>query len=543
MANGIIELQTILDKIYKAPDSRRQLAALLASMIDLLDQINERFSGEDDGGRNLQVKEDPSVIVNKSYYTDIIGADLTDTPAAEHSGEWNDSVKDILNDLLLITDEEESQYKIIANENPQSYGDNRVILLTEDGDHFEGAIKLPLDNKNKIYYNGEEYNLYYRIKDLQKADAGYSFNESDGLPWVVPFYNRIGSFYTQERADEILEALESSEHLKETCKKAKENMETYVNLLTDLYERRVEIEDLDRDFWVISQVISAIINFLFNNDGIIGLLEKMLKEIAQLWQNVIYLWSLLSKENQKDTLYLHKEIIYIGNGVNQDRQSKYDLGASQLSENNIVNILKLRAQEYVSCDLLLVPIIRLDYYEEDYHETEEIPFLLYYNRKKKEFKKFYFKWDTSAQETYKKGVIPDGSNKLVFTLKDNDSFDGFMHRYSDLEDQWEQHASDISGDYDLLKISCDFDSSNFFVKVQTIEPNNNPLGNRITHLIYATPILDKDFSELEDGAELNVTPSFQSGRITLSEDPINVSYYQGELLSRRREDEQVPITP
>lgn len=543
MANGIIELQTILDKVYKAPDSRRQLAALLASMTDLLDQINERFSGEDDGGRNLQVKEDPSVIVNKSYYTDIIGADLTDSPAAEHSGEWNDSVKDILNDLLLITDEEESQYKIIANENPQSYGDNRVILLTEDGDHFEGAIKLPLDNKNKIYYNGEEYNLYYRIKDLQKADAGYSFNESDGLPWVVPFYNRIGSFYTQERADEILEALESSEHLKETCKKAKENMETYVNLLTDLYERQVEIEDLDRDFWVISQVISAIINFLFNNDGIIGLLEKMLKEIAQLWQNVIYLWSLLSKENQKDTLYLHKEIIYIGNGVNQDRQSKYDLGASQLSENNIVNILKLRAQEYVGCDLLLVPIIRLDYYEEDYHGTEEIPFLLYYNRKEKEFKKFYFKWDASAQETYKKGVIPDGSNKLVFTLKDNDSFDGFMHRYSDLEDQWEQHASDISGDYDLLKISCDFDSSNFLVKVQTIEPNNNPLGNRITHLIYATSILDKDFSELEDGAELNVTPSFQSGRITLSEDPINVSYYQGELLSRRREDEQVPITP
>ena len=36
---------------------------------------------------HLQVKEDPSVIVNKSYYTDIIGADLTDTPAAEHSGE------------------------------------------------------------------------------------------------------------------------------------------------------------------------------------------------------------------------------------------------------------------------------------------------------------------------------------------------------------------------------------------------------------------------------------------------------------------------
>lgn len=544
MANGIIELQTILDKIYKAPENRRQLAALLASMTDLLDQVNKRFSGEDDGGRNLQVKEDPSVIVNKSYYTDIIGADLTGTPAVEHSGEWNDSVKDILNDLLLITDEEESQYKIIANENPQSYGDNRVILLIEDGDHFEGAIKLPLDDKNKIYYNGEEYNLYYRIKDLQKADAGYCFSESDGSPWVVPFYNRIGSFYTQERADEILEALESSEHLKETCKKAKENMESYVNLLTDLYERQIEVEDLDRDFWVISQVISAIINFLFNNDGIIGFLEKLLKEIAQLWQNVIYLWSLLNEENQKDTLYLHKEIVYIGNGVNQDRQSKYDLGASQLSENNIVNILKLRAQEYVSCDLLLVPIIRLDYYDEDYHETEEIPFLFYYNRKEREFKRFYFKWGSNAQEEYKKGVIPDGSNKLVFTLKDNDSFDEFMHIYSDLEDRWEQHVSDTSGDYDLLKISCDFERSNFAVKVQTIEPNSNPLNNRITHLIYTIPVLDEDFSELEDGAELNVTPSFYNDRVALpeDEDPIKVSYYQGELLSRRREDEQVSIS-
>lgn len=541
MANSIIELQTILDKVYKAPENRRQLAALLASMTDLLDQINQRFSGEDDGERNLQIKENPSTIVNNSYYTDIIGADLTDTPAANHSGEWNDSVKDILSDLLLITDEAESQYKIIANENPQSYGDNRVILLTEDGGRFEGAIKLSLDDKNKIYYNGDEYNLYYRIKDLLKADAGFSFDESKGLPWVVPFYNRIGSFYTQERVDEILEALESSEHLKETCKRAKENMDSYVNLLTDLYERQVETEDLDRDFWVISQVISALINFLFDNDGIIGFLEKLLKEIAQLWQNVIYLWSLLSEENQKDTLYLHKEIVYIGNGVSQNRQSKYDLGASQLLENNIVNILKLKAQEYVGCDLLLVPIIRLDYYDEDYHETEEIPFLFYYNRKEREFKRFYFKWDSNAQEEYKRGVIPDGSNKFVFTLKDNDSFDEFMHTYSDLEDQWEQHVSDTSGDYDLLKISCDFEHPNFAVKVQTIEPNSNPLNNRITHLIYTTPILDEDFSALEDGAELNVTPSLRNGHIALpeDEDPIKVSYYQGELLSRRREDEQV----
>jgi hypothetical protein len=33
------------------------------------------------------------------------------------------------------------------------------------------------------------------------------------------------------------------------------------------YGRRVEIEDLDRNFWVIAQVISAISNYLFGTDG------------------------------------------------------------------------------------------------------------------------------------------------------------------------------------------------------------------------------------------------------------------------------------
>jgi hypothetical protein len=57
------------------------------------------------------------------------------------------------------------------------------------------------------------------------------------------------------------------------------------------YERIVEIEDLNRNFWVIGQVLTGVLSFLFDEDSPINdLFNGMLDELAQLWENLLYLW-------------------------------------------------------------------------------------------------------------------------------------------------------------------------------------------------------------------------------------------------------------
>jgi hypothetical protein len=57
------------------------------------------------------------------------------------------------------------------------------------------------------------------------------------------------------------------------------------------YERTVEIEDLNRNFWVIGQVLTGVLSFLFDEDSPINdLFNGMLDELAQLWENLLYLW-------------------------------------------------------------------------------------------------------------------------------------------------------------------------------------------------------------------------------------------------------------
>jgi hypothetical protein len=54
--------------------------------------------------------------------------------------------------------------------------------------------------------------------------------------------------------------------------------------------RRVEIEDLNRNFWVIGDVISGICEFLFSDNGLKGILQDIIPEIGELWENIFYLW-------------------------------------------------------------------------------------------------------------------------------------------------------------------------------------------------------------------------------------------------------------
>lgn len=57
------------------------------------------------------------------------------------------------------------------------------------------------------------------------------------------------------------------------------------------YSRRVEVEDLDRNFWVIGQALDQICDFLFNDQSPLNLiLKSVLNELLGIWQNIYLLW-------------------------------------------------------------------------------------------------------------------------------------------------------------------------------------------------------------------------------------------------------------
>lgn len=66
------------------------------------------------------------------------------------------------------------------------------------------------------------------------------------------------------------------------------------------YKRDVEIEDLNRNFWVIGQALSLLYAYIFDeNSPLPKLLSGILDEITQLWENMFYLWLTTSMLTEK----------------------------------------------------------------------------------------------------------------------------------------------------------------------------------------------------------------------------------------------------
>ena len=70
----------------------------------------------------------------------------------------------------------------------------------------------------------------------------------------------------------------------------------YLRLLMPKYLRRVEVEDLNRNFWVISQVIGLISDYLLNpNSPLNTIINGILKEITQIWDNIYQIWKAIKR--------------------------------------------------------------------------------------------------------------------------------------------------------------------------------------------------------------------------------------------------------
>ena len=140
---------------------------------------------------------------------------------------------------------------------------------------------------------------------IKNADAGYSFEQD----WVLPTYNidvsdhdgtlRGDSYEEVRGADAIKSVLKNSNEMQFTRKKEFGQI-GWLRLIMPKYLRKVEVEDLNRNFWVIAQTLSAVCAYLFGDNSVKDLFEGILKELVGLWENCLYLWAAAAMVSQKE---------------------------------------------------------------------------------------------------------------------------------------------------------------------------------------------------------------------------------------------------
>ena len=235
--------------------------------------------------------------------------------------------------------------------------------------------------------HGEIDSTHITVDDILKANAGNSFDsESPNVDhrWVIPWNNVDEKTYSQVRGnDKIKRVLNDKKFLQFTHKL----FDKYVRLLMPEYQRVVEVEDLNRSFWVIGQVLTGLLAFLFDEDSPLNdIFEGMLDEIAQLWENLLYLWvafALISQEINNDI-----QVIVIP--VNNDALRPYvkfdDFQEeTELTEDFLENVFKDKMQYikdlYNKSTVVIIPEVRQCNYLKNYYAKVTYPGAIVFNRK------------------------------------------------------------------------------------------------------------------------------------------------------------------
>lgn len=268
-----------------------------------------------------------------------------------------------------------------------------------------------LDEDKTITVSGKEANgssvsnNFYIIRDILKANAGNHFKMVEGKDassnkWTLPHLNIDNESYGAVRGnDKILEVLESAKNLDFTHTQDQVESTTqddsaitkYIRLLMPKYIRRVEVEDLNRNFWVIGQVLSIVCAALFDDDSPIPqMLKKLSSETLQLWENVMYLWAAVNLLNEKkgeepepeEITAVHSEIIdYPRSADAPYRDINYfvNVPTLDLNSSNTPNRLEAYLHKYPNMHLCLLLRCRTGNYEKDYYHSEVYPYIVFYN--------------------------------------------------------------------------------------------------------------------------------------------------------------------
>ena len=339
--------------------------------------------------------------------------------------------KEFINNTLFDIIQKDIDYDAILFQDNELLLSDFYIGHREREDFWNESINQ-LIKKVKELNNLEEVELQKSANEqhnitsetLRQADAANAFQSSE--PLVVPYYNIDDKNYREIRSDSIEKKQNNSNKLQTTQNKnaLEEKIEDWIRLLMPRYGRRVELEDLDRNFWVIGQSLSAIGSYVFEKSLFSDGIESILKEIIQLWENIIYLWmniAIASQKTEKEfqLIFYHlgasefdnftkfnnipkiscKEN-FVGVSENYKVKNVFELKeqkvynfSNNFNQNNLEEIdeisrLTILGEQFSNQKLCVVPIKRVNNYYKNYFSGEWYDYLYVHAGIKKEDEKY-----------------------------------------------------------------------------------------------------------------------------------------------------------
>lgn len=374
---------------------------------------------------------------------------------------------------------------------------------------------------------------------IYSGDAGYDFSKQ----WVRPKHNIDGESYSHVRGTDAIESvLKMNKHLQYTSNRSGQ----YIRLLMPEYERSVEVEDLNRNFWVIGQVISAICGYLFDEDGVKKILKGILNELIQLWDNILYLWMSIMTISQEQ-YDLHKEVVVLPNNEiesyikfdnfeipNNAEESLYIYNESGnsgvIDKNKLIDRLNYLVGSYTKSNLCLLPIIRENNYYHNYFSKLIIPGLYMYSRENNEWIVAEFK--NEEGKSFYLDATSEAFQKRSFGIKEiYDDENGYQYDcIAPISDNQNNYTS-----LTRLQYKIEETEGGYSVKIDLIDkvisianPQYGPLlGQIIIDNIKSD--VNKSYGEA-DGVFVNWSKNYIDNEIH-EVVPIKQGYYCGELLT------------
>lgn len=267
------------------------------------------------------------------------------------------------------------------------------------------------------------------VKNIEESDAGNSFDLEDHLnttPWVKPYRNIDGASYNTVRGtDRIIKDLTDEEKVDATHSKGAE----WIRLLMPKNSRRIKIEDLNRNFWVIGQVLGSLCDGLFN--GKIPLkpaIEDLLKEITGLWENMIYLWVMyyMLKKEISGKIQVFVLPLPTSSSINLTKYDNFlDFNDGEyLSNSMVIERVRYLIDRYPQSNLIIFPYLRQNNYKHNYFSNQKFKYVVMYNGQSKQVVCRHIasapdiNWiNTNLAANY------CGDNKLVGSLSTSVNFD------------------------------------------------------------------------------------------------------------------------
>lgn len=495
-------------------------------------------------------------------------------------GETLDSILDYLNSLQI--ENEDSQADLWNESLKKLIKDYQESFLTEESDTIDYKNFSEVTGKI-IAEKKDNKNATFNIKDIITGDAGRAFEDYDSRPggkkWVKPWYNidfaegltaRQRSYNRVRGKDQVLSILKNRDKLQFTNSYLEDGeIENFLRLLMPLTSRRIAIEDLNRNFWVLSQVVTGITAYLFGDDSPFNkMFGGILNEVVQLWENIEYQWATIALLEQKPCNDIYFDFIPLPNSTIQpyrkfDNFDNFDFNTyySDSAMNEVIDRIDFYRQKCTKSMIVIIPFIRKNNYQKNYFSRMDVPYLCIYNQLNHGYDKEGFADSTKLSAYYHKGwkIIPILQNEvesLFFTPYKEGVIDLTDRLYSAREDKVHykycypakitnsQRDDSIYNYYCALRVTPEITSLSFNNKGELLIEGlsftaTDAIENILNNVVPSTTILKTNPINISSTTEypIIITPTIKKEAAAeydytkLIEIKQHKTYYLGELPS------------